>query len=130
MLIQEWTHWRLSKFLTIVQPITDLAQSTRGTQSSYSPEGINCRFVDSHSSEKASEGLDQQVDPVFDPHHMVNKEVLLALEMMGVIVNVGCEALIDEKELVKCLDVLENAPDVGLDVFGSRWNQRCWFGCV
>ncbi|PON58541.1 Erythronate-4-phosphate dehydrogenase [Parasponia andersonii] len=42
--------------------------------------------------------------------------------MMGVIVNVGCGALINEKELVKCLvrgkirgtglDVFENAPDV------------------
>ncbi|PON63214.1 Erythronate-4-phosphate dehydrogenase [Parasponia andersonii] len=53
---------------------------------------------------------------------MVNKKVLLALEMMGIIVNIGCGALIDEKELVKCLvrgeirdislDMFENAPDV------------------
>ncbi|PON90307.1 Erythronate-4-phosphate dehydrogenase [Trema orientale] len=86
------------------------------------PEGINRRFSDSCSSEKVPERLGQRVDPIFDPRHMVNKEVLLALEMMGVIINVGCRALIDEKELVKCLvrgeiegaglDVFENAPNV------------------
>ncbi|TKY65571.1 Glyoxylate/hydroxypyruvate reductase HPR3 [Spatholobus suberectus] len=54
--------------------------------------------------------------------HMVNKEVLLAFGKKGVTVNVGRGALIDEKELVKCLmegqiggaglDVFENEPNV------------------
>uniref|UniRef100_A0A7N1A975 Hydroxyphenylpyruvate reductase n=1 Tax=Kalanchoe fedtschenkoi TaxID=63787 RepID=A0A7N1A975_KALFE len=54
--------------------------------------------------------------------HMVNREVLLALGKAGVVVNVARGAVIDEKELVKCLvegeihgaglDVYENEPDV------------------
>lgn len=36
-------------------------------------------------------------------HHMLNKEVILALGKEGVIVNVGCGAIVDEKEIVKCL---------------------------
>lgn len=55
-------------------------------------------------------------------HHMINKEVLLALGKEGLIINVGRGASIDERELVQCLmrgeiagaglDVFENEPDV------------------
>ncbi|KAM6601258.1 hypothetical protein CsatA_020867 [Cannabis sativa] len=51
-----------------------------------------------------------------ETHHMVNKEVLSALGKDGVIVNVGRGALIDEKELVRCL-VGEDIRGAGLDVF-------------
>ncbi|KAK7390071.1 hypothetical protein VNO78_25370 [Psophocarpus tetragonolobus] len=54
--------------------------------------------------------------------HMVNREVMLALGKEGIIVNVGRGALIDEKELVRCLmegkiggaglDVYENEPNI------------------
>ncbi|PON85164.1 Erythronate-4-phosphate dehydrogenase [Trema orientale] len=53
---------------------------------------------------------------------MSSQPEVLSLINDGVIVNIGCRALIDEKELVKCLvrgeirgaglDVFENAPDV------------------
>ncbi|XP_062090178.1 glyoxylate/hydroxypyruvate reductase HPR3-like [Humulus lupulus] len=51
-----------------------------------------------------------------ETHHMVNKEVLSALGKEGVIVNVGRGALIDEKELVRCL-VVGDIRGAGLDVF-------------
>ncbi|KAL6124338.1 hypothetical protein ACLB2K_076851 [Fragaria x ananassa] len=61
-------------------------------------------------------------------HHMINKEVLCALGREGVIVNVGRGAIIDEKEMVRCLvrgeiagaglDVFENEPDVPKELFG------------
>ncbi|KAK7293801.1 hypothetical protein RJT34_16676 [Clitoria ternatea] len=54
--------------------------------------------------------------------HIINREVMLALGKTGVLVNVGRGALIDEKELVRCLmegeisgaglDVFENEPNV------------------
>ncbi|XP_020228341.1 glyoxylate/hydroxypyruvate reductase HPR3 isoform X2 [Cajanus cajan] len=54
--------------------------------------------------------------------HIVNREVMLALGKDGIIVNIGRGALIDEKELVRCLmegeiggaglDVFENEPNV------------------
>ncbi|XP_027336868.1 glyoxylate/hydroxypyruvate reductase HPR3-like [Abrus precatorius] len=54
--------------------------------------------------------------------HIINKDVILALGKEGFIVNVGRGALIDEKQLVKCLmegqiggaglDVFENEPRV------------------
>ncbi|KAJ4957271.1 hypothetical protein NE237_014054 [Protea cynaroides] len=57
-----------------------------------------------------------------ETHHIINRDVLLALGEQGVIINVGRGALIDEKELVQCLmqgeiggaglDVFENEPDV------------------
>lgn len=60
-------------------------------------------------------------------HHMINKEVLSFLGREGVIVNVGRGAIIDEKELVKCLvnreirgagfDVFENEPQVPKELF-------------
>ncbi|KAM5555000.1 glyoxylate/hydroxypyruvate reductase HPR3-like [Rosa sericea] len=60
-------------------------------------------------------------------HHMINKEVLASLGREGVIVNVGRGAIIDEKELVKCLvsgeirgagfDVFENEPQVPEELF-------------
>lgn len=63
-----------------------------------------------------------------ETHHIVNKEVMLALGENGVIVNVGRGGLIDENELVRCLvdgkiggaglDVFENEPDVPKDLFG------------
>ncbi|WVZ17241.1 hypothetical protein V8G54_010223 [Vigna mungo] len=62
-----------------------------------------------------------------ETRHIVNREVMLALGKDGFIVNVGRGALIDEKELVKCLmkgeiggaglDVFENEPIVPTDLF-------------
>jgi hydroxypyruvate reductase 2 len=59
--------------------------------------------------------------------HIVNKDVMLALGKRGIIVNVGRGALIDEKELLKCLiegeiggaglDVFENEPHVSEEFF-------------
>ncbi|KAJ9188412.1 hypothetical protein P3X46_003771 [Hevea brasiliensis] len=48
--------------------------------------------------------------------HMINKEVLSALGKEGFIVNIGRGAIIDEKELVRCLVEGEIA-GAGLDVF-------------
>ncbi|XP_059651503.1 glyoxylate/hydroxypyruvate reductase HPR3-like [Cornus florida] len=60
-------------------------------------------------------------------HHMINKDVLLALGEEGVIVNIGRGAVIDEKELVRFLvegkiagaglDVFENEPHVPKELF-------------
>lgn len=51
--------------------------------------------------------------------HIVNTEVMLALGKGGIIVNVGRGALIDEKELLKCL--IENEiGGAGLDVFENE----------
>ncbi|KAL4621717.1 hypothetical protein ACB092_06G249500 [Castanea dentata] len=60
-------------------------------------------------------------------HHLINKEVLLALGKEGVIINVGRGAIIDEKEMVQCLvqgdiggaglDVFENEPNVPKELF-------------
>ncbi|KAG8363365.1 hypothetical protein BUALT_Bualt19G0014800 [Buddleja alternifolia] len=60
-------------------------------------------------------------------HHMINRDVLLALGNEGVIVNIARGAVIDEKELVSCLqrgeiggaglDVLENEPRVPNELF-------------
>ncbi|XP_043716199.1 glyoxylate/hydroxypyruvate reductase HPR3-like [Telopea speciosissima] len=57
-----------------------------------------------------------------ETHHIINRDVLLALGEKGVVVNVGRGSLIDEKELIQCLvqgeiggaglDVFENEPDV------------------
>ncbi|XP_043718065.1 glyoxylate/hydroxypyruvate reductase HPR3-like [Telopea speciosissima] len=57
-----------------------------------------------------------------ETHHIVNRDVLLALGEKGVIINVGRGALVDEKELIECLmqgkiggaglDVFENEPNV------------------
>jgi hydroxypyruvate reductase 2 len=59
--------------------------------------------------------------------HIVNREVMLALGKGGIIVNVGRGALIDEKELLRCLmegeiggaglDVFENEPHVSKELF-------------
>ncbi|PRQ57733.1 putative oxidoreductase [Rosa chinensis] len=51
--------------------------------------------------------------------HMINKEVLSALGKDGVIVNIGRGAIIDEKELVKCL-VNGEIRGAGLDVFENE----------
>ncbi|XP_077221826.1 glyoxylate/hydroxypyruvate reductase HPR3-like [Tasmannia lanceolata] len=60
--------------------------------------------------------------------HIINKDVLTALGKEGVIINVGCGALVDEKELVQFLvrkeiggaglDVFENEPNVPQGLFG------------
>ncbi|XP_061347899.1 glyoxylate/hydroxypyruvate reductase HPR3-like [Gastrolobium bilobum] len=60
--------------------------------------------------------------------HMINREVMLALGKEGIIINVGRGALIDEKELLKCLmdgevggaglDVFEGEPHVPKEFFG------------
>ncbi|XP_062024639.1 glyoxylate/hydroxypyruvate reductase HPR3-like [Rosa rugosa] len=51
--------------------------------------------------------------------HMINKEVLSALGKDGVVVNIGRGAIIDEKELVKCL-VNGEIRGAGLDVFENE----------
>ncbi|XP_039167910.1 glyoxylate/hydroxypyruvate reductase HPR3-like [Eucalyptus grandis] len=61
-------------------------------------------------------GLNEQT------HHMITREVLLALGKEGVIVNVGRGSIVDEKEMVQLLvqaelrgaglDVFENEPDI------------------
>ncbi|KAG5231288.1 glyoxylate/hydroxypyruvate reductase [Salix suchowensis] len=59
--------------------------------------------------------------------HMIDKDVFSALGKEGVIVNVGRGAIVDEKEMVRCLvhgeiagaglDVFENEPDVPKELF-------------
>ncbi|XP_010056260.2 glyoxylate/hydroxypyruvate reductase HPR3 [Eucalyptus grandis] len=55
-------------------------------------------------------GLNEQT------HHMINREVLLALGKEGVIVNIGRGPIIDEKEMVQLL-VQGELGGAGLDVF-------------
>ncbi|EEF50430.1 glycerate dehydrogenase, putative [Ricinus communis] len=50
---------------------------------------------------------------------MINKEVLSALGKKGIIVNIGRGAIIDEKEMVRCLMEGEIA-GAGLDVFENE----------
>ncbi|KAF5181016.1 Glyoxylate/hydroxypyruvate reductase B [Thalictrum thalictroides] len=62
-----------------------------------------------------------------ETHHIINKDVLSALGKEGVVINIGRGALIDEKELVRCLvqgeiggaglDVFENEPNVPKELF-------------
>lgn len=52
-------------------------------------------------------------------HHLINRQVLLALGKRGIIVNVGRGAIIDEKELVQCLQEGDIA-GAGLDVFENE----------
>ncbi|KAM0942861.1 putative oxidoreductase [Dioscorea sansibarensis] len=62
-----------------------------------------------------------------ETHHIISKDVLLALGKDGVVINIGRGALIDEKELVKCLregviggaglDVFEDEPNVPKELF-------------
>ncbi|KAK6918460.1 D-isomer specific 2-hydroxyacid dehydrogenase, NAD-binding domain [Dillenia turbinata] len=62
-----------------------------------------------------------------ETRHMINKEVILALGKDGVIVNIARGAIIDEKEMIKCLingeiggaglDVLENEPLVPSELY-------------
>ncbi|KAL3738694.1 hypothetical protein ACJRO7_020124 [Eucalyptus globulus] len=62
------------------------------------------------------------VDELAQTHHMITREVLLALGKEGVIVNVGRGSIVDEKKMVQLLvqgelkgaglDVFENEPDV------------------
>lgn len=54
-----------------------------------------------------------------ETHHIINKEVMLALGKDGIIINVGRGALVDEKELVKCL-MEEKIGGAGLDVFENE----------
>ncbi|KAJ6872698.1 glyoxylate/hydroxypyruvate reductase HPR3-like [Populus alba x Populus x berolinensis] len=59
--------------------------------------------------------------------HMIDKDVFSALGKEGVIVNIGRGAIVDEKEMVRCLvhgeiagaglDVFENEPDVPKELF-------------
>ncbi|XP_024994435.1 glyoxylate/hydroxypyruvate reductase HPR3 [Cynara cardunculus var. scolymus] len=60
-------------------------------------------------------------------HHIVNREVLMALGKRGILVNIGRGAIVDEKELVKVLgggelggaglDVYENEPEIPKELF-------------
>lgn len=62
-----------------------------------------------------------------ETHHLINKQVLSALGKNGVVINIGRGAIIDEKELVRCLvqgeiggaglDVFEHEPDVPSELF-------------
>ncbi|KAK3035641.1 hypothetical protein RJ639_033169, partial [Escallonia herrerae] len=54
-------------------------------------------------------------------HHMINKEVLLALGKEGVVVNIARGAVIDEKAFVQCL-VQGDIAGAGLDVFECEPN--------
>ncbi|XP_065864815.1 glyoxylate/hydroxypyruvate reductase HPR3-like [Euphorbia lathyris] len=54
-----------------------------------------------------------------ETRHMIDKEVLSALGKKGVVVNIGRGAIIDEKELVRCLVAGEIA-GAGLDVFENE----------
>ncbi|KAK2994238.1 hypothetical protein RJ640_027155 [Escallonia rubra] len=54
-------------------------------------------------------------------HHMINKEVLLALGKEGVVVNIARGAIIDEKAFVQCL-VQGDIAGAGLDVFECEPN--------
>ncbi|KAG8391728.1 hypothetical protein BUALT_Bualt01G0217300 [Buddleja alternifolia] len=54
-----------------------------------------------------------------ETRHMINRDVLLALGNEGVIVNVARGAIIDERELVWCLEKGEIA-GAGLDVFENE----------
>lgn len=59
--------------------------------------------------------------------HMIDKDVFSAMGKEGVIVNIGRGAIVDEKEMVRCLvhgeitgaglDVFENEPDVPKELF-------------
>ncbi|MCL7049985.1 hypothetical protein MKW94_004878 [Papaver nudicaule] len=59
--------------------------------------------------------------------HIINKDVMSALGKKGIIINVGRGALVDEMEMVRCLeqgeiggaglDVFENEPDVPEELF-------------
>lgn len=56
-----------------------------------------------------------------ETHHIINKEVMLALGKKGVIINVGRGPLIDENELVKRL-IKGELGGAGLDVFENEPN--------
>ncbi|XVE64938.1 hypothetical protein DITRI_Ditri07aG0142200 [Diplodiscus trichospermus] len=56
-----------------------------------------------------------------ETYHIINKDVMVALEKQGVIINVGRGSLIDEKELVQCL-VRGEIGGAGLDVFEDEPN--------
>ncbi|KAF8036175.1 hypothetical protein BT93_C2010 [Corymbia citriodora subsp. variegata] len=60
-------------------------------------------------------GLNEQT------HHMITREVLLALGKEGVIVNIGRGSIIDEKEMVQLL-VQGELGGAGLDVFENEPN--------
>ncbi|KAJ0093757.1 hypothetical protein Patl1_26986 [Pistacia atlantica] len=52
-------------------------------------------------------------------HHIINKDVMTTLGKAGVIINVGCGPLIDEKEMMKLL-VCGEIGGIGLDVFENE----------
>lgn len=52
-------------------------------------------------------------------HHMINRDVLLAIGKEGLIINIARGSVIDEKELVRCLQQREIA-GAGLDVFENE----------
>ncbi|CAK9134489.1 unnamed protein product [Ilex paraguariensis] len=56
-----------------------------------------------------------------ETRHMINKEVLSALGREGIVVNIARGAIVDEKELVRCLEQGEIA-GAGLDVFENEPN--------
>ncbi|KAG6597183.1 Glyoxylate/hydroxypyruvate reductase HPR3, partial [Cucurbita argyrosperma subsp. sororia] len=62
-----------------------------------------------------------------ETRHMIDRDVMVALGKDGVIVNVGRGAIVDEKELIRCLiqgeirgaglDVFENDPEIPKELF-------------
>ncbi|XP_022147257.1 glyoxylate/hydroxypyruvate reductase HPR3-like [Momordica charantia] len=62
-----------------------------------------------------------------ETRHMINREVMVALGKDGVIINIGRGAIVDEKEMIRCLlqgeiwgaglDVFENEPEIPEQLF-------------
>ncbi|CAK9319011.1 unnamed protein product [Citrullus colocynthis] len=67
---------------------------------------------DQISGSKAS----QNADLTEETHHLINREVMVALGKDGVIVNIGRGAVIDEKAMIECL-IQGQIRGAGLDVF-------------
>nr|GMD31621.1 glyoxylate/hydroxypyruvate reductase HPR3-like [Ipomoea batatas]GMD36470.1 glyoxylate/hydroxypyruvate reductase HPR3-like [Ipomoea batatas] len=87
-----------------------------------------CFYADVHQLATASDILVICCALTPETHHLINKEILLALGKEGVIVNIARGGVIDEKELVQCLlqgeiagaglDVYEHEPHVPKELLG------------
>nr|GMD38089.1 glyoxylate/hydroxypyruvate reductase HPR3-like [Ipomoea batatas] len=87
-----------------------------------------CFYTDVHQLATASDILVICCALTPETHHLINKEIILALGKEGVIVNIARGGVIDEKELVQCLlqgeiagaglDVYEHEPHVPKELLG------------
>lgn len=87
-----------------------------------------CFYADVHQLATASDILVICCALTPETHHLINKEIILALGKEGVIVNIARGGVIDEKELVQCLlqgeiagaglDVYEHEPHVPKELLG------------